>query len=348
MNAPEPSDMEAQARLLELINAGWTTQAVAAACEFDLPDRLACGPRDAHELALEAGADPDAVTRLLRALATLEICDELAVGTFALGRLGHLLRRDHAHGLRHWALLNGGPLWTRWGALSGKVRQGNVEAGGEGSAKRFQRLETDGREAALFHGAMTELSRRLGGTLADALEVADGALVVDVGGGSGELLASVLVRHATARGVLFDLPHALAHAPPLLRRHGVHERCALQEGSFFDAVPAQGDLYLMKSVLHDWGDAQAARILKRCREAMKPGARLVLVERPLPDRATATPENRALARSDLNMLIGLAGRERTLAQYRTLIQQAGLVLEGTQKLAAGFSALEVACAPQSV
>lgn len=347
MNAPELSDTEAQARLLELINAGWTTQAVAAACELDLPDRLASGPREAHELAAEAGVDPDAVTRLLRALATLEICDELAVGTFALGRLGHLLRRDHAHGLRHWALLNGGPLWTRWGALSEKVRQGNVEAGGEGSAMRFQRLETDGREAALFHGAMTELSRRLGGTLADALEVADGALVVDVGGGSGELLASVLVRHATTRGILFDLPHALAHAASLLRGHGVQERCALMEGSFFDAVPAQGDLYLMKSVLHDWGDEQAACILSRCREAMKPGARLVLVERPLPERTTATPENRALARSDLNMLVGLAGRERTLAQYRALIERAGLMFEGTQKLAAGFSALEVVCARQS-
>lgn len=342
MGAAESPDIESQARLLELINAAWTTQAVAAACGLELPDRLAAGPRDVHGLALEAGADPDAVTRLLRALATLEICDELPVGTFALGRLGHLLRRDHAHGLRHWALLNGGPLWTRWGALSEKLRHGNAEASGEGSTKRFQRLETDDQEAVLFHGAMTELSRGLGSSLTDLLDVPDGALVVDVGGGSGELLASVLVRNPTARGILCDLPHALAHAPPLLRRHGVQDRCALQEGSFFEGVPSQGDLYLMKSVLHDWGDGQAACILNRCREAMKPGARLVLVEQLLPDRATATPENRALARSDLNMLVGLAGRERTLAQYRTLIEEAGLLLEGTQKLAAGFSALEVA------
>lgn len=347
MDTPESSDAAPQARLMELINAGWTTQAVAAACDLDLPDRLASGPRDAHGLALEAGADPDAVTRLLRALATLEVCDELAAGRFALGRLGHLLRRDHAHGLRHWALLNGGPLWTRWGALSRKVRHGSVEAGHEGSEKRFQRLEADAQEAALFHGAMMELSRRLGGTLADALEVADGAVVVDVGGGSGELLASVLVRHATARGILFDLPQALAHAPPLLRRHGVQERCALQEGSFFDAVPPHGDLYLMKSVLHDWGDDQAACILKRCREAMKPGARLVLVERLLPERATATPGNRAWARSDLNMLVGLAGRERTLAQYHALIEHAGLRVQKTQTLAAGFSAIGVECLSRS-
>lgn len=347
MSVTESSDTEAQARLMELINASWTTQAVAAACELDLPDRLALGPRQAHELALEAGADPDAVARLLRALATLEICDELASGCFALGRLGHLLRQDHAHGLRRWALLNGGPLWTRWGALSDKIRQGSVDPHGQGSVGRFKRLESDGKEAALFHGAMTELSRRLGGSLADAIAISGEALVVDVGGGSGELLSSVLVRHAETRGILFDLPHALAFAPPVLRFHGVDERCSLQEGSFFDGVPAQGDLYLMKSVLHDWGDSQAARILDRCREAMKPSARLVLVERPLPERATATPEHRALARSDLNMLVGLAGRERTLGQYRALIEEAGLMLERTQRLAAGFSALEVACPRQA-
>jgi hypothetical protein len=341
MDAADLTEPAAQARLLELINAGWTTQAVAAACEFDLPDRLADRPRLAHELAREASVDADALTRLLRALATLEICAEPAEGTFGLGRLGHLLRRGHAQGLRHWAMLNGGPLWKRWGALSDKVRAGNVALHEEGSVERFRRLEVDGREAALFHGAMSELSRRLGGTLADALVMPAGALVVDVGGGAGELLASVLARHPAARGILFDLTHALVHAPPVLRGHGVQDRCELHDGSFFDGVPAQGDLYLVKSVLHDWGDEQAVLILERCRQAMKPGARLVLVERLLPERVSTTPEDRALARSDLNMLVGLAGRERTLAQYRALIERAGLVLQQSQMLAAGFSAVEV-------
>lgn len=341
MNGEACLDTGAQARLMELINAGWTTQAVAAACEFDLPERLAHGPRTADELAIDARVDADALARLLRALTTLEICEEPALGTFSLGRLGQLLRWDHAQGLRHWAMLNGGPLWSRWGALSEKVRTGNVAAHGAGSVERFRRLESDDREAALFHGAMTELSRRLGGSLADVLVVPEGALIVDVGGGSGELLASVLARHVSARGILFDLAHALAHAPSVLRRHDMHERCALQEGNFFEGVPLQGDLYLMKSVLHDWGDEQAALILDRCRMAMKPGSRLVLVERPLPERVGTTPEDRALARSDLNMLVGLAGRERTLAQYRALIERAGLVFRQAQKLAAGFSAIEV-------
>lgn len=341
MSDVEHSDAQAQSRLMALINAGWTTQAVAAACEFDLPDRLARGPRTAHELALDAGVDADALARLLRALTTLEICEEPAPGTFSLGCLGHLLRHDQAQGLRHWALLNGGPLWARWGALSDKVRTGSAASGDDGSVERFRRLASDGQEAALFHGAMTELSRRLSGALARTLVVPAGALVVDIGGGAGELLASVLACHRSARGILFDLAHALVHAPPVLRRHGVHARCVLQEGSFFDGVPPQGDLYLMKSVLHDWGDKPATLVLERCRQAMKPGARLVIVERLLAERVGATPEDRALARSDLNMLVGLAGRERTLAQYGALIERAGLAIRHTQRLAAGFSALTV-------
>ena len=347
MNAAARPHEDTQARLIEFINAGWTTQAIAAACELDLPDRLASAARTAGELAQDAGADLDALTRLLRALVTLEVCDETALGTFALGSLGQLLRRGHEHGLRHWALLNGGPLWVRWGALSSKVREGHRPRESSGSAERFHRLAIDEWEARLFHGAMTELSGRLGDSLADALTVRHDALVVDVGGGAGEVLASVLVRHPKARGLLFDLSHALAHAPAVLGRRGVNDRCALQAGSFFDHVPPQGDIYLMKSVLHDWDDEHAVRLLCRCREAMKSDARLVIVERPMPERIGATPEHRALVRSDLNMLVGLAGRERSLAKYRALLKQAGLALLEVQTLVAGFTALEVAIAGQT-
>ena len=247
----------AQDRLLELINAAWTTQAVATACELELPDRLAAGARTVQSLAHEAGVDADALARLLRALVTLEVCDEVGGGSFALGPLGLLLQRNHDQGLRHWALLNGGPLWSRWGALSRKVRDSNPNRQGDGSVERFLRLDSDPQEAAIFHGAMAELSCRVGGSLAEALTLPQDSLVVDVGGGSGELLASVLLRHPTARGILLDLGHALAHAPRVLSRRGVEQRCQLLEGSFFDSVPPRGDLYLLKSVLHDWDDGPA-------------------------------------------------------------------------------------------
>jgi hypothetical protein len=185
MSAGPCSHDTVQARLLDLINANWTTQVIATACELEIPDRLASGARKAADLAREAGADLDTMTRLLRALATLEVCHALDADTFALGDLGQLLRRDHTHGLRHWALLNGGPLWARWGALSTKVREGVRTGPAHLSAARFERLESDDGEAAHFYGAMTELSRRLVQSLTTMMTVPESALIVDVGGGSG-------------------------------------------------------------------------------------------------------------------------------------------------------------------
>lgn len=342
MNGAGPAAADARVRLLELINANWTTQAIAVACRFDLPDLLAERTLSASEMATASGVDADALARLLRALVTLDICREAEGGRFSLGPCGELLSRNHPRGLRSWALLNGGSMWSRWQGLADRVCKGAGGAGGARSLQRFEQLGIDADEGELFYGAMSELTRQLGNATAMAIEPADGALVVDVGGGSGELLASVLARHPTARGLLFDLPAALERAGPVLARHGVADRCRLQEGNFFDGLPKEGDVYLMKSIVHDWDDASAMRLLERCREAMhRSGARLFVIERMLPEQVRATPEHSAVARSDLNMLVGLAGRERRRSEYQALCEQAGLSLRGSRTLVAGFEALDV-------
>jgi hypothetical protein len=145
-----------------------------------------------------------------------------------------------------------------------------------------------------------------------------------------------------SRALLLDLPPALERAGPVLARHGVADRCRLQAGNFFDGLPKEGDVYLMKSIVHDWDDANAIRLLERCSEAMNTsGARLLVIERMLPEQARATPEHAEVARSDLNMLVGLAGRERSRREYQALCERAGLALRGARPLAAGFEALEV-------
>jgi hypothetical protein len=352
MNGTEPAAPDARARLLDLINANWTTQAIAVACRFDLPDRLAERSWSASELAKASGVDADALARLLRALVTLDVCREAEDGRFSLGPCGELLARDHPRGLRNWALLNGGSMWSRWQGLGDRVCTGAGSEGGVKSLQRFDRLGIDPDEGELFYGAMSELTRRLGDAMAVAIEPPDGALIVDVGGGSGELLAGVLARHPNARGLLFDLPAALERAGPVLARHGVADRCRLQAGNFFDGLPTDGDVYLMKSIVHDWDDASAMRLLQRCSAAMhRTDARLFIIERMLPEQARATPEHAAVARSDLNMLVGLAGRERSRREYQALCEQAGLALRGSRPLSAGFEALEVhgldACAEAS-
>ncbi len=133
--------------------------------------------------------------------------------------------------------------------------------------------------------------------------------MIDLGGGSGELLAGVLAQHPAARGLLFDLAPALAHAPAVLRRLGVDKRCELQPGNSFDRVLPSDTVYLLKSVLHDWDDEPAVHLLRRCAAEQRPGAQLVVLERLLPEHLSAAAEHRTVVRSDLN-IAGGAGRTR--------------------------------------
>jgi hypothetical protein len=147
-----------------------------------------------------------------------------------------------------------------------------------------------------------------------------------VGGGSGELIAQLLAAHPTLRGVLLDLPHGLDGAPAVLEAAGVAARCSLVAGSFFDAMPA-GELYLLKSVLHNWDDARCVQILRRCRAAMAPHGQVWVIERVMAERVGTTAQDRTVARSDLNMLVALSGRERTAREFATLFAEAGLEMQ---------------------
>jgi hypothetical protein len=160
--------------------------------------------------------------------------------------------------------------------------------------------------------------------------------VVDVGGGQGALLAAILAANPQARGVLFDLPHVVAGAAPQLRAAGVADRCEVVGGSFFETVPAGGDVYLLRAVVHDWDDAQATAILRACRRAMDPAARLLLVERVIAPGNTPDP-NRF---SDLNMLVMLGGQERTATEFAALYQAAGLRLTRVLPLPDAASLIE--------
>jgi ubiquinone/menaquinone biosynthesis C-methylase UbiE len=146
---------------------------------------------------------------------------------------------------------------------------------------------------------------------------------MDVGGGYGELLAQILAAYPTAQGVLFDMPHAISRARDHLAGRGLAERCEFLSGDFFASVPGGADLYVLKTVIHDWPDDRARDILRTCLRAMAPGARLLVIERLMPERLEPSAENRGLARVDLHMLVALGAQERTLAQMLELLNSAG-------------------------
>ncbi len=333
-------------QLLEAINAGWTTQAIAAAVELRIPELLAAAPLASEALACAAGCDAASLRRLLAALASLDLVAADDEGRVGLTASGALLRADVADSLAAWALFNGRHAARVWSRLTDSVRSGRSVRTSSGGSDDFAHLDADPDAADLFHRAMTDLTQPVAAAFAAVVDLGRARRVVDVGGGYGRLIATVLAAYPAVHGVLFDLPHAIAAAGPQLQRVGIAGRCELVRGSFFETVPAGADAYLLKSVLHDWSDERSVMILGACRQAMEssPDARLFVIERLAPERFDDTPRHRAIARSDLNMLVSLGGRERTEAEYRAMLCRAGLQPRRTHELVGEFSAIEAVVA----
>lgn len=331
---------ERELRMLELISASWVSQALYVAAELGLPDQLLAGPRASRELAASSGCDPASLLRLLRALTTLELLRELDGGAFELTAFGALLASDAPGSLRAWTRWWGGHLWPVFGNLLHSVKTGQSARSLVYGTRGFQHLEQDASAADIFNRALVELTRLSARGVVEACDFSRFERIADVGGGHGELLASILKQHPGARGVLFDLSHAMAGAERHLSEAGVRERCELIVGDFFRELPFGCDAYVMKSVLHDWNDADCSRILRSCRRAMSGTSRLLLVEQMLPEHLTATSAHRSLARSDLLMLVALGARERSEPEFRGLLAGAGFEIERVSSAGSTFSVLE--------
>src|SRR5262245_59307446 len=192
----------------------------------------------------------------------------------------------------------------------------------DGVDSAFELMERYPEDAAHFNRSMMELTRGIAAVLTASYEFSGARVVCDVGGGFGQLLVPVLQAHPKLRGVVFDLPRCAEGSRQLMAEEGLAERCAFHPGNFFESVPNGADVYLIKSVIHDWDDARSRTILSRCRDAMREGAVLLVLEWIMPDRVG--PADAAIVGTDLNMLVMVGGQERTEAEYRELITSAGL------------------------
>ncbi|WP_051165394.1 methyltransferase [Nocardia testacea] len=306
--------------LLEMVAAGWLSQAIHAAAALDIAGALAGGPREGGDLARAVGADPDALRRLLRLLTAHGIFARRRDGRYALTPMAQALRIDAPVPLRDAVLFYGGRAhrdhWTR---LADVVRTGRPAL----SARAFFDLVREDREFGdMFDRAMSDIDGIGQSAVLAAHDFTRYRTVVDIGGGRGALLAEILRRVPDCTGVLFDLPEVVADAakPPALA--GAAGRCTAVGGSFFDAVPEGGDVYVLKHILHDWPAEQAGQILRTVRAAMAPTARLLVIELLLPRRNRPHPGNYI----DLEMLVHTGGRERTESEYRALLAGAGFAL----------------------
>jgi hypothetical protein len=312
--------------LMRLLDGYQLTQAIAVAAELAIADLLADGPCSSDELADASGANPQALYRLLRTLASIGVFHEEEGRRFSLTPLSEYLRTDAPESLRGLASQRSNPShWSAWGALLHSVRTGENAFRHVHGLSVWNYRARFPEEQAVFDQAMTALSRRAAAGALDAYDFGNFSEIVDVGGGQGALLAGILVRHPNTHGVLFDQPQVAARAEQMLQQRGVLDRCRVVGGDFFAAVPEGGDLYVLRQVLHDWPDAEATAILRTCRRAIPAGGRLVIIERVI-----APPNEGFVGKlGDLNMLVAPGGQERTQAEYSELLAEAGFRLTET-------------------
>ncbi len=313
-------------------------QALWVAAELGLADLLADGPRRPEDLAKSTGTHPQSLYRLLRALATVGAVREQEGRTFSLTPLGATLRSGPGS-LRGAVRFYGHPFRMHaWEEFLYSVRTGERAFDRAYGAPLFDWLKDHPKEAEVFNAAMSSLTGRLVQDVVASYDFASIGTLVDVGGGHGTLLATLLKANASMRGVLFDLPGVVAGARETLSAHGVADRCTVVGGSFFDSVPSGGDAYIMKSIIHDWDDDESLTILRNCRAAMSSGGRVLLIERVVP--GPDEPDYGKLL--DLEMLVLPGGQERTQDEYAALLARAGLKLTRIVPTGQGPSIIEAA------
>jgi hypothetical protein len=277
----------------------------------------------------------------MRALISRGIFRQHRDGRYDLTPLADTLRVDAPVSTAAQALLIGSPQHREhWSLLAESVTAGKPSVPVLRGKEFFDYLGDDPEYAKLFNEAITSLSGVAEAAIVARYDFRAFPTIVDVGGGHGGMLATILAATPTIQGVLYDQPHVVVGAPTLLKQRGVDHRVRIHEGSFFDKVPAGGDAYILKNIIHDWPDAQAAAILDNVRAAAHDGATVLLIELVLPEH-----DRDFLGKwSDLEMLLVLGSRERTDLQYRNLLRNSGFRMTRVVSTASPFSIVEATAA----
>ncbi|MQA07984.1 MAG: methyltransferase [Pseudonocardiaceae bacterium] len=303
-----------------------TPMALRVAATLRLADLIDDGVTGMAELAQRSGSDPDALGRMLRQLVVRGVFTEPEPDVFAVNELSALLRSDHPSGMRTWLDLDGfgGQMDLAFTGLLHTVRTGKPAWERVFGAPFWQHLDADPALHASFDATMSASPEYLTDA-AGGYDWSDFRHVLDIGGGDASLLAEVLRARPWLRGTLVDLPDTVERGRQRLASEGLAERCELVGQSFFEPLPAGGDVYVLRGVVHDWDDDEAVAILRRCAEAAGESGRVLIVEA----HGTSGDDPASFAEMNLRMLVLSGGRERTLDDYRELVARAGLRVTST-------------------
>ena len=315
-----------QAIMLNFIVGHWLSRLIYVAAELKLADLLKRGPRTVDALAKEAGVQAPGLYRILRALASIGVFSETAGQRFKLTPLAATLQTGVPGSLRASALAeNKNFMWEAWLELIDEVKTGESAFLKANGVPLFEYLERHPENLQVFGEYMTSVSSAESPAVAAAYKFSRFRTLVDVGGGHGSMLATILKGNPKLKGVLFDQPSVIARAgkDQHVTAKGIAERCTLEGGDAFESVPKGGDAYIMKHIIHDWDDEHSVKILANCRVAMNENGKVLVV-----DNVIAPGNDPAWGKLlDVAMLTYTGGgRERTKAEFAGLFKQAGLKL----------------------
>lgn len=308
---------------LQMLAGALLTQAIHAAAQLNLAELVKDAPRSLHDLAEATDIPPRALSRLLRALVSAGIFTEIEPELFAQNELSYLLRPDIPHSMYHMALMYGDEWqWRPWEAFLYSLQTEKPafeHLYGMSLWTYFQ--QHNPRSGQIFDAAMTNLAKQVNQSIASAYDFSRFRTLVDIGGGEGSLLRTILHKHLALEGILLDQPHVLEQARDQFAQEELAERCTFVPGTFLESISVEADAYLIKHIIKGWDDSGAVAILRNCRKAMKPGGKLLVVEH------LVTSEGMLFEKLvDLQLLLVGTGGERTEEEYRKLFDSAGFTL----------------------
>jgi hypothetical protein len=323
--------------MLQMISGFWIARCIYVAAKLGIADLVKDRPKTAEELAAATQTHAPSLFRVMRALAPFGIFSQDEQNRFGITALSETLRSDLPGSLRAFAMTElGEEHYPAWGELLHSVQTGAIafdRAFGEPVWEFFAKHPENAR---IFNDAMSGMTAQANEAIHSVYDFAGIKMLVDVGGGHGGLITSILQRNPQMRGVLFDSPQVIEGARAIVAQSGVGDRCDLVGGSFFESVPAGGDAIILKWIIHDWNDEQSVAILENCHRSLPAEGKLILVEAVVPPGT----EPHFAKFIDLNMLVMTGGRERTEEEFRKLYEDSGFRLTRIVPTESPFSVIE--------
>lgn len=316
-------EIEPMQGMLQIIAGFWISRAVQVAAKLGLADLVAQEPQTVEELAAATETHAPSLYRLLRALASVGVFMEQEDGRFASTPMAAVLQTDAPVSLRAFATSELGEVhYESWGNLLHSVKTGEIAFNKVFGVPVWEYFATHPENAKLFNQSMTDLTSVVEPAVVGAYDFKPFKRIVDVGGGHGSLISSILKNNPHLEGILYDAPQVIEGAQEKIAARGLNGRCQLMAGDFFSSVPKGGDVYLMKHIIHDWDDEKCTGILRNCRDAMNAQGRVIVIDQVVP--AGNAPSLGKF--TDLLMMVMVGGKERTEEEFRKLFDAAGLKL----------------------